>query len=77
MKYLAILTILTGCSISNVSTIYPVREPFEYVMRTTLKADEEYILNEMSLACRNSFIITETQVSGKARLIYFKCNVRN
>lgn len=84
MKYLVLLAslIFVGCKMTfqderNVSSIYPVREPFEYVMTTGISADEGYLITEMTKTCKSSFTITETQNGSGFRLIYFKCNVRN
>lgn len=81
MKYFCIvaLSILTSCGMaknpSNVSSIYPVRDPFEFVLTTTSGADNSYILNEMTKKCNAPFRITES-IEGNGLIVhYFTCKV--
>lgn len=79
MKYLALALLLVGCDIGesqyDYASVYPVREPFEYVMTTTVQTSNSYILREMEKACKSPFIITESKQGSGMVIYYFKCKV--
>lgn len=80
MKQIVLLAtlILTSCSFPedrNVSSIYPVREPFEFVITAPQGTDASYIVNEIKNQCKSPFKITESRGGNGIIVYYFTCKV--
>lgn len=76
MKVLALALILAGCgkTLDSVS-IYPVREPFEYVLTASSNAFNGILVQKMNETCKSPFVITETKSGNGFLVVYFQCKV--
>ena len=76
MKVLALALILAGCGNTPDSvSIYPVREPFEYVLTASANSFNGLLVQRMNETCKAPFVIRETQNHNGFLVVYFNCKV--
>lgn len=79
MKYLCFLalSLFTSCAKTpdpSVS-VYPVREPFEYVLTASANSFNGLLVQRMNETCKAPFVIRETKNYNGFLVVYFNCKV--